>query len=68
MDTASYDAAVEGLKKLLSERGGELQAVAAAKIEQITAELKAETDGKVDFDASERLKTGFIKFKQEKYL
>ncbi|KAF5206661.1 Carbonic anhydrase [Thalictrum thalictroides] len=68
MDTASYDAAVEGLKKLLSEKGGELQAVAAAKIEQITAELKAETNGKVGFDAAERLKTGFITFKQEKYL
>ncbi|KAF5197219.1 Carbonic anhydrase, partial [Thalictrum thalictroides] len=50
------------------EQGGELQAVAAAKIEQITAELKAETNGKVGSDAAERLKTGFITFKQEKFL
>lgn len=68
MATASYDAAVEGLKKLLSEKGEELQAVAAAKIEQITAELKTEAIEKPGFDAAERLKTGFITFKQEKYL
>lgn len=47
---------------------GDLKAVAAAKVEQITAELQTKTaDGKPAFDAVERLKTGFIHFKKEKY-
>merc|ERR1712183_590600 len=41
-------------------------AVAAAKVEQITAELQAETpDPK--FNPVERIKTGYIHFKKEKY-
>ncbi|MCF6788190.1 hypothetical protein L3H49_10780, partial [Corynebacterium sp. MC-01] len=67
MGKDSYEEAIEGLKKLLSEKG-DLKAVAAAKVEQITAELQTKTaDGKPAFDAVERLKTGFIHFKKEKY-
>ncbi|KAF9605923.1 hypothetical protein IFM89_020891 [Coptis chinensis] len=65
MGNDSYEKAVAGLAKLLSEKGN-LEAVAAAKIEQITAELQT-VDGKVAFDADERIKTGFIKYKKEKY-
>lgn len=50
---------------LRSEKG-ELGPVAAAKVDQITAELKTPDGGK-GFDPVERLKTGFIKFKKEKY-
>ncbi|MGL8333393.1 hypothetical protein NA442_22665 [Salmonella sp. NW596] len=60
----SYEEAIEALKKVLSEKG-ELAPVATAKIDQVTAELKtADTKG---FDPVERMKTGFIKFKKEKY-
>ena len=46
---------------------GELKAAAAAKVDQITAELKTTSaDGK-QFDSVERLKEGFIYFKREKY-
>ncbi|XP_076936227.1 carbonic anhydrase 2-like [Bidens hawaiensis] len=51
--------AIEGLKKLLSERS-DLEAVAAAKIKQLTADLEAAT-------SVERIKTGFTHFKTEKY-
>ena len=61
---SSYEEAIAGLKKLLSEKG-ELGPVAAAKVDQITAELKT-ADG-ATFDPVERLKNGFIKFKKEKY-
>ncbi|KAF8390412.1 hypothetical protein HHK36_024938 [Tetracentron sinense] len=64
MGKDSYEAAIAGLGKLLSEKG-DLEAVAAAKIEQITAELQS-TDCK-GFDPVERMKTGFIHFKKEKY-
>ncbi|THG00151.1 hypothetical protein TEA_019394 [Camellia sinensis var. sinensis] len=40
MATDSYEEAIAGLKKLLSEKG-DLEPVAAAKIKQITAELEA---------------------------
>nr|CCW28006.1 carbonic anhydrase [Petroselinum crispum] len=60
-----YEEAIAGLKKLISEKG-ELGPVAAAKVDQITAELKTPDGGKA-FDPVERLKTGFIKFKKEKY-
>ncbi|OVA07585.1 Carbonic anhydrase [Macleaya cordata] len=65
MSKDTYEEAISGLKKLLSENAN-LEAVAAAKIEQITAELQA-VDGKVGFDPVERMKTGFIHFKKEKY-
>ncbi|KAK9113748.1 hypothetical protein Syun_020545 [Stephania yunnanensis] len=60
-----YEAAIAGLKNLLKEKG-DLEAVAAAKIDQITAELKT-ADGNVGFDPVERLKNGFVHFKKEKY-
>ena len=65
MGKDSYEDAIEALKKLLSEKG-DLKAVAAEKVEQITAELQTPTpDGK--FNPVERIKTGFIHFKKEKY-
>ena len=45
---------------------GELKAVAAAKVEQITAELQTET-ADTKFNPVERIKTGYIHFKKEKY-
>lgn len=69
MDMDSYEAAVAGLKKLVSEKGG-LEAVATAKVEQITAELQTldRTIGLSTMDdTAEQLKTGFIHFKKEKY-
>ncbi|XP_054802674.1 carbonic anhydrase, chloroplastic-like isoform X2 [Prosopis cineraria] len=64
-----YEKAIEELEKLLREKG-DLRAVAAAKVEQITAELGTATqtvDGVASSEASERIKTGFIHFKREKY-
>lgn len=60
----AYDQAVEELTKLLSEKAG-LEDVAAAKIKQLTAELQAAKSA--DFDPIQRLKTGFLHFKSEKY-
>lgn len=45
----------------------ELKTVAAAKVEQITAELKTGTADKKDFCPVENMKQGFITFKKEKY-
>jgi carbonic anhydrase len=64
MATESYETAIEGLKKLLSEKG-DLEAVAALKIKQLTAELEATADK--PFNPVERIKTGFAHFKKEKY-
>lgn len=69
-----YEEAIAGLTKLLSEKEG-LDDVAAAKIKKITAELQGQTTqngvakGKADlkFDPHERIKSGFIRFKTEKY-
>ncbi|KAM7512454.1 hypothetical protein LguiB_011329 [Lonicera macranthoides] len=70
MANESYEKAIEGLKKLLSEKG-ELGTVAAEKVNKITAELQtADTTTTTNGKASksvETLKTGFIKFKKEKY-
>jgi carbonic anhydrase len=68
-----YEEAIEALKKLLNEKG-DLKASAAAKVEQITAELQttcelqtgASTD-KPAFDPVQRIKDGFVYFKKEKY-
>ncbi|KAI3670063.1 hypothetical protein L6452_41660 [Arctium lappa] len=65
MGNESYEEAITALKKLLSEKG-ELAPVAAAKIDQITAELQT-PGSKSGFDPVERIKTGFAKFKTEKY-
>ncbi|AES74500.1 carbonic anhydrase family protein [Medicago truncatula] len=64
-----YDEAIEELQKLLREKT-ELKATAAEKVEQITAQLgtTASADGVPTSDqASERIKTGFLHFKKEKY-
>ena len=66
MGSESYDEAIAALKKLLSEKK-ELAPVAAAKIDQLTAQLQT-LDTKPAFDPVERIKTGFAKFKNEKYL
>ncbi|WP_411025905.1 hypothetical protein, partial [Salmonella sp. s57402] len=65
MSTDSYEEAIEGLKKLLSEKG-ELGSVAAGKIKQLTAELEGVAAS--GFDPVERVKTGFTRFKTEKFL
>lgn len=66
MATNGYtcDDAIEGLKKLLSEKS-DLESVAAAKIKQLTAELEA-TDTN-EFNPVERIQSGFARFKKEKY-
>ena len=63
-----YDEAIEALKKLLIEKG-DLKPTAAAKVEQITAELSATgSAGTIPSSPDvERLKDGFIYFKKEKY-
>lgn len=66
MGNQSYEEAIEALKKLLSEKGN-LKAVAAAKVEQITAELQTGTSESPLFNPIERMKEGFIHFKKEKY-
>lgn len=66
MGQDTYEEAIAGLKKLLSEKG-DLKPVAAAKVEQITAELKTTSSDTQPFNAVERLKDGFIYFKNEKY-
>lgn len=45
---------------------GDLKPVAASKVEQITSQLQT-PDGKPAFDPVERIKSGYIKFKKEKY-
>ncbi|KAK8672545.1 hypothetical protein V6N13_110910 [Hibiscus sabdariffa] len=62
MGDKTYEEAIDALKKLLSEKG-ELKAVAAAKVDQVTAELKISSSS----ESVERLKQGFIYFKKEKY-
>lgn len=64
MANDAYEDAIAGLTKLLSERS-DLEGIAAAKIKQITADLEAA--GSKDIDPVERMKTGFIQFKTEKY-
>ncbi|KAJ9708934.1 hypothetical protein PVL29_000766 [Vitis rotundifolia] len=64
MATDSCEDAIAELQKLLSEKCG-LETLAAAKIKQITAEL--EKTGSEPFDAVERIKSGFARFKTEKY-
>ncbi|XP_011009544.1 PREDICTED: carbonic anhydrase 2-like isoform X2 [Populus euphratica] len=64
MANESYEDAIAGLSKLLSEKA-DLGSVAAAKIKQITAELEAVSSK--GFDPVERIKTGFVHFRTEKY-
>ncbi|GAA0169968.1 dehydratase [Lithospermum erythrorhizon] len=65
MATESYEEAIAGLKKLLSDKG-ELEEVAAAKLKQLTAELRGVENGSA-FDSVQRIKTGFTHFKKDKY-
>ncbi|XP_057448477.1 carbonic anhydrase 2-like isoform X2 [Lotus japonicus] len=60
----SYDEAIASLTKLLSEKA-DLGAVAAAKIKDLTAEL--EDAGSKPFNPDERIRTGFVQFKSEKF-
>lgn len=62
--TESYEEAIAGLTKLLSDKA-DLGTVAAAKIKQITAELEKSDSNQ--FDPVDRIKTGFIHFKKEKF-
>ncbi|KAF4366118.1 hypothetical protein CsatB_022202 [Cannabis sativa] len=64
MGNDTYEDAIAGLTKLLSEKN-HLGDVAAAKIKQLTTEL--EVTGSDQFDPIERIKTGFNHFKTEKY-
>ncbi|XP_057949818.1 carbonic anhydrase 2-like isoform X2 [Malania oleifera] len=66
MANDSYDDAIAGLAKLLSEKAG-LEAVAAAKIKQITAELESVTANGDTFDPVQRMQTGFLRFKKENF-
>ncbi|KAL1807257.1 hypothetical protein DCAR_0833123 [Daucus carota subsp. sativus] len=62
MESAAYEAAIAGLKKLLSEND-HLGDLAIAKIKQLTAELEV-TD---KFDPVEKIQNGFAQFKKEIY-
>ncbi|KAL6135773.1 hypothetical protein ACLB2K_067999 [Fragaria x ananassa] len=62
----NYEEAIAALQKLLSEKD-DLKTVAASKVEQITAQLATADAGSKPFDPVERIKTGFIQFKKEKY-
>ncbi|KAL1556720.1 carbonic anhydrase [Salvia divinorum] len=69
MTKETCEEAIVALQKLLSEKG-ELKAVAAAKVRQLTAELAgARNNGAVKSvsDPVERIRTGFDQFKKEKY-
>ncbi|XP_043704952.1 carbonic anhydrase 2-like [Telopea speciosissima] len=66
MGRDSYEAAIAGLKKLLSEEEG-LEEAAAAKIKQITAELGGEKGWSSPCDAIQQIKKGFHFFKTEKF-
>lgn len=63
-----YEEAIEELQKLLREKT-DLKATAAVKVAQITAQLgtTSSSDGIPKSEASERIKTGFLHFKKEKY-
>ncbi|KAK4785691.1 hypothetical protein SAY86_002380 [Trapa natans] len=63
MANEKYEQAVAELSKLISEKC-ELQGVAAAKLKQLTAELQSAVQGS---DPVERIKTGFVHFKTEKF-
>ncbi|WVZ14205.1 hypothetical protein V8G54_011771 [Vigna mungo] len=62
-----YEQAIEELQKLLREKT-ELKATAAEKVEQITASLgTSSSDSIPSSEASDRIKSGFLYFKKEKY-
>ncbi|OIW14341.1 hypothetical protein TanjilG_25127 [Lupinus angustifolius] len=61
---ATYSDAIYALTNLLSENG-DLEGVAAAKINELTAELEAAS--LEEFNPDERIRTGFTNFKTEKF-
>ncbi|KAL2532205.1 Beta carbonic anhydrase 2 [Abeliophyllum distichum] len=65
MANDSYEEAIDALQQLLSEKA-DLRQVAGVKIDKITSELQSIAENKKS-DLVERLKNGFIHFKQEKY-
>ncbi|XP_042497246.1 carbonic anhydrase 2-like [Macadamia integrifolia] len=64
MGNESYETALAGLTKLLSVKGDQ-EPIATTKIDQVTEELQG-VDSQ-SFNLVERMKTGFIHFKKEKY-
>ncbi|KAL7110303.1 hypothetical protein ACP275_05G016300 [Erythranthe tilingii] len=67
MKKDTYEEAIEGLEKLLSEKD-ELKSIAAAKVRRLTAELAGPAEiGAVESDPVKRIQTGFDHFKKEKY-
>lgn len=52
---------------IICSENGELENEAAAKVAQITAELKTADSKPVASEPVERIKQGFIHFKREKY-
>lgn len=64
-DDMAYEQAVTALKKLLIENG-ELEAEAASKVNEITAQLQGNAAAG-NAEAIDRIKNGFIHFKREKY-
>ncbi|XP_010552640.1 PREDICTED: beta carbonic anhydrase 4 [Tarenaya hassleriana] len=65
MATSLYEEAIAGLNQLLREKSG-LGDIAAGKIKKLTAEL--EEQGSSKSDAVERIHSGFIHFKTQKFL
>ncbi|PNX94911.1 carbonic anhydrase chloroplastic-like [Trifolium pratense] len=63
-DDQSYEEAIAELTKLLSEKA-DLGGVAAAKIKQLTTELVAVKSN--SFNPDERIRNGFVHFKNEKF-
>ncbi|KAL6192823.1 hypothetical protein ACLB2K_033909 [Fragaria x ananassa] len=61
----AYEEAIAQLSKLLSEKP-DLKGMAGAKIKQITAELE-KAAGSKQLDPVERIQTGFVHFKTEKF-
>ncbi|CAK8537038.1 unnamed protein product [Lathyrus sativus] len=64
MAAESYDETIASLTKLLQEKA-ELSSIAAVKIRELTAELEA-TAAK-PFNPDERIRSGFVQFKTEKF-
>lgn len=66
-----YEESIAKLQEVISERGGEGAALAAAKINEITAELKGAADNgstSSTLSASQmKLRAGFLTFKFQKY-
>ncbi|KAI5436945.1 hypothetical protein KIW84_023174 [Lathyrus oleraceus] len=64
MAAESYDETIASLTKLLEEKA-ELSSIAAIKIRELTAELKATAEK--PFNPNERIRSGFVQFKTEKF-